>query len=338
MEDGLPADLVGPFVLRAAKAEQPRWEALVRRCLDDDRLRGLGVYAAATHPAPPPGLLSMALDAAGDYPQNVDTWCLREEVPPATLLQMFCSTDARLAVAAAIGHWCGRAIRRAGNEAKRTCSYCGAEVAAEAVVCCMCLRILNMEEYKRFHFADGGIEDGRRLYDSWRQAILRAPADAAEISQHDEYWLGKILSKNGRLAEEWLISKFGRRDGDAGSWRVEGIAVEVVSVLDAAQSGQDSGGTALGLPCREAGEGVLWPLTLICIENCSRGANLPSTTSLRLPASQVRVGAEWFCSLYGKGHSVDDIVHCHLGAFLYLDRTREQDVGGLETSVRKAAR
>lgn len=111
----------------------------------------------------------------------------------------------------------------------------GAELAAEAAVCCMCLRILNMEEYKKLHFAAGEIEDGRRLYDSWRQAILRAPADEAEISQHDEYWLGKILSKNGRLAEEWLVSKFGRRDGDAGSWRVEGIAVKLVSVLDAAQ-------------------------------------------------------------------------------------------------------
>ena len=107
MEDGLPADLVGPFVLRAAKVEQPRWEALVRRCLDDNRLRGLGVYATATHPGPPPGLLSIALDAAGDYARDVDAWCLREEVPPATLLQMFCSANARLAVAAAIGHWCG---------------------------------------------------------------------------------------------------------------------------------------------------------------------------------------------------------------------------------------
>lgn len=48
---------------------------------------------------------------------------------------------------------------------------------AKAVVCGMCLRVLNMEKYnKRFHFADGGIEDGRRLYDTWRPVILRAPA------------------------------------------------------------------------------------------------------------------------------------------------------------------
>ena len=235
MDDGLPADLVGPFVLRVARESQPRCETLVRRCLDDDRLRGLGLYATATHREPPPGLLSIVLEAAGDYARNVDTWCLRKEVPRTTLLQMFCSADARLASAAAIGHWCGHAVRRGGDEATRACSYCGAEVAAEAAVCCMCLRILNMEEYKKHRFADGGLEDGRKLYDSWRRAILRAPADEAQLSQHDEYWLGEILSKNRRLAEEWLISKFGRRDGGEGSWRVEGIAVKLVPVLDAAQ-------------------------------------------------------------------------------------------------------
>ncbi|MYF28611.1 MAG: helix-turn-helix domain-containing protein, partial [Gammaproteobacteria bacterium] len=52
MEGGLPADLVGPFVLRAANAAQPRWEAILRRCLDDDSLRGLGLYATTTHPEP----------------------------------------------------------------------------------------------------------------------------------------------------------------------------------------------------------------------------------------------------------------------------------------------
>ena len=312
MEDGLPADLVGPFVLRAAKVEQPRWEALVRRCLDDNRLRGLGVYATATHPVPPPGLLSMALDAAGDYPQDVDTWCLREEVPPATLLQMFCSANTRLAVAAAIGHWCGRAIRRAGHEAKRTCSYCGAEVAAEAVVCGMCLRILNMEEYKKLHFADGGIEDGRRLYDSWRQAILRAPADEAEISQHDEYWLGQILSKNGRLAEEWLVSKFGRCDGDAGSWRVEGIAVKLVSVLNTAQ--RVAVLAALHSDCRA--EKLVKGLVAADIDLYRELLERRDLADYHLAPLAGKLGESWrriALLALGKGHSVDNIVHATLG-------------------------
>ena len=312
MEDRLLADRVGPFVLQAANAEQPRWEALVRRCLDDDRLRGLGVYATATHPVPPPGLLSMALDAAGDYPQNVDTWCLREEVPPSTLLQMFCFADARLAVAAAIGHWRGRAIRRAGNEAKTTCSYCGAEVAAESAVCRMCLRILNMEEYKKLHFADGGIEDGRRLYDSWRQAILRAPADEAEISQHDEYWLGEILSKNGRLAEEWLVSKFGPRDGDAGSWRVEGIAVKLVSVLNAAQRA----GVLAELRSDCHAEKLVKGLVAADVDLYRELLDRRELAEYHLAPLAGKPGESWrrmALLALGKGLSVDDIVHATLG-------------------------
>ena len=234
MEDGLPADLVGPFVLRAAKAEQPRWEALVRRCLDDERLRGLGLYATATHPVPPPELLSIVLDAAGDYARDVDTWCLREEVPPATLLQMFCSADARLAVAAAIGHWCRYAVRRTGNEEKEKCSSCGSDVAIEDAVCRMCWCILNEDKYKKLTFADGAIEEGRRLYSAWRKAILRAPADESQVSQHDEYWFGEILSKDHYLAEDWLLMKFGR-GGDASSWAPRAWQDVAVQALNAGQ-------------------------------------------------------------------------------------------------------
>ena len=92
---------------------------------------------------------------------------LREEVPPATLHKMLGSADARVAVAAAIGCWCGHSR---------------------------------------------ATEDDRRLPDGWRDAILRAPSDETRLSQHEEYWLGEILSKDNRLAEEWLLSKFGRHD------------------------------------------------------------------------------------------------------------------------------
>ena len=234
----LAVDLVGPFVLQAAKTDQPRWPALVLRCLKSRDLRALGINAAVTHNAPPRDLLSTALNEAGDFPQHVDAWCLRGEVPAATLLQMFCSADARVAVAAAIGHWCRHAAPHAGNEARQTCSSCGGEVATKAVVCSLCRCILNVEEYRKLSFADGAIEEGRRLYGAWQKAILRAPADEMRISQHDEYWLGKILPKNGRLAENWLVSKFGPNDHDGASWRMEGIAVEIVSGLDSRQRGR----------------------------------------------------------------------------------------------------
>lgn len=234
IEHGLPADLVGPFVLRATRSNAPRWPELVRGCIDDDRHRGLGIYAAVTHDAPPPELLSRALDAAGDFSQNVHTWCLRDDVPPDALLQMFRSTDVRVAAAAAIGHWCGHTVRLASGEARTRCSSCDSEIPAKAIVCWMCGCILNAEEYNRHDFAAGPIP-ARQLYDAWREAILRAPADETGISQLDEYWLGKILSKIPRLAEDWLVTKFGRRGHGTESWRLQEIAVGIVSALDSGQ-------------------------------------------------------------------------------------------------------
>ena len=190
LDHELPPDLVRPFILQAATTNQPRWPALVDRCLGTDDYRALGVCAVATHAEPPPELLATALTAAGDYSQQVDAWCLRGEVPPATLQKMLCSTDARVAVAAAIGYWCGHS---------------------------------------------GATEDDRRVPDAWREAILRAPANETRLSQHEEYWLGEILSKNNRLAEDWLLSKFGRHDQNSESWRVEEIAVKIVPGLDSRQ-------------------------------------------------------------------------------------------------------
>ena len=190
LEHGLPADLVGPFVLQAATANHLRWPALAGRCLGTDDYRVLGIRAVATHAEPPPELLATALRTAGDFSQQVDAWCLRGEVPPATLQKMLRSTDARVAVAAAIGCWCGHSR---------------------------------------------AIEDDHRLPDGWREAILRAPADETRLSQHEEYWLGEILSKNNRLAEDWLLSKFGRHDQSPGSWRAEEIAVKIVPGLDSRQ-------------------------------------------------------------------------------------------------------
>ena len=190
MDHGLPADFVRPFILQAATTNHPRWPALAGCCLGTDDYRVLGIYAVVTHASPPQELLSTALNAAGDFPQQVDVWCLRGEVPMATLQKMFCSVDARVAVAAAIGHWCGHADE---------------------------------------------IDDECRFPDTWREVILRAPAEEIRLSRHQMYWLGDLLSKNSRLAEDWLVAKFGQHDSYSGSWEVEEIAVKIVFGLDSGQ-------------------------------------------------------------------------------------------------------
>ena len=190
LDHELPSDLVGPFIRQAAVTNHPRWPVLVERCLDTADYRVLGFHAVVTHDTPPPELLDTALKDAGELPQQVEAFCLRGEVPPETLGRMFRSTDARVAVAAAIGYWCG---------------HCRAA------------------------------EDDYRLPDGWREAILRAPADETSLSQHEEYWLVEILSKNRGLAEDWLLSKFGRQDGRGQSWEVERIAVKILPALDLTQ-------------------------------------------------------------------------------------------------------
>ena len=186
----LPADLVGAFVIRAARTNQPQWQELVERCLDHRNYRGLGTHVVLTHSRPPRKLLTRALAAAGNLSQVVNACCLRGEVPAATLRQMFRSDDSRVAVAAAIGHWC--AVRQRADR-------------------------------------------DELLDDAWRQAVLRAFGDSTGVSQHDEYWIGKILSRDSHLAEDWLLSQFGRGDPQSVLWQLQEIAVGLVPTLDTQQ-------------------------------------------------------------------------------------------------------
>ena len=176
----------------------------------------------------------------------------------------------------------------------------------------MCLRILNMEEYKKLHFVDGGIEDGRLLYDSWRQAILRAPADETQISQHDEYWLVEILSKNRRMAEEWLVSKFGRRDGGDGSWRVEGIAVKLVSVLDAAQRARVLAELRSNCHAEKLVKGLVAADVDLYRELLER-RELAEYHLAPLAGKPCETWRRMALLALGKGYSVEDIVYATLG-------------------------
>ena len=66
------------------------------------------------------------------------------------------------------------------------------------------------------------------LDEAWRRAILRAPVGR---SAHDGYWIGKIMSADSRLAEEWLLLHFGQH-GDLHFWTVEDAVTKIVPTLD----------------------------------------------------------------------------------------------------------
>ena len=79
-------------------------------------------------------------------------------------------------------------------------------------------------------------QEGREgtLDEAWRGAILHAPVGEAGRSVHDEYWIGEMMSADSRLAEEWLLSKFGQH-GDLHSWMVEDAVAKIVPTLSAQQ-------------------------------------------------------------------------------------------------------
>ena len=268
LDHKLPADLVGPFIRQAATTTDPRWPALAGRCLNTADYRVLGIHAVVTHATPPPELLATALKEAGDFPQQIDAFCLRGEVPSDTLKTMFCYTDARVAVAAAIGYWCG---------------HCRAA------------------------------EGDRRPPDGWREAILRAPADETRLSQHEEYWLGEILLKNRRLAEDWLLSKFAQQDRAGTSWRVEQIAVKILPALDLRQR---AGVLAAVRPDHHAEELVKHLVAddlelyrdLLGIERLARFHLAP----LAGKPEGVAWPAKALLAL-GRGFTIEEIVHAALG-------------------------
>ena len=70
------------------------------------------------------------------------------------------------------------------------------------------------------------------LDETWRQAILRAPVGETGGSAHDAYWVGKIMSEDPPLAEEWLSLEFGPR-GDLHFWRVKDAVTKIVTTLGA---------------------------------------------------------------------------------------------------------
>jgi hypothetical protein len=72
-----------------------------------------------------------------------------------------------------------------------------------------------------------------RLSAAWRHAILRS-VDEGSTRSHDEYWLGKILSKDGELAEKWLLSVLNREDATL-RYGIQEVATKAVSSLDLAQ-------------------------------------------------------------------------------------------------------
>ena len=106
MRHALPSALVAPFVRRAAADGQAGWDRLARRCLDEDEYLSSAVETVLRHSAAPSGLLTAALEKAGEMP-HLESFLNSSSlsIPEATMKQMLQSSVPRVSVAAAVGYW-----------------------------------------------------------------------------------------------------------------------------------------------------------------------------------------------------------------------------------------
>jgi hypothetical protein len=105
LDHRLSADLLRPLLEKMVAARRPRWDRILARCLQiDEQSWGAGRMVLQLS-EPPVDLLKLALTKASDFPQLIETLCLRREVPLATLEALLDHPDPRVALAAAVGEW-----------------------------------------------------------------------------------------------------------------------------------------------------------------------------------------------------------------------------------------
>lgn len=111
MENSVSPDLVEPFLLASATANEPEWSQIANACLLDLRFQPAAIKVLLTMPNPPTDLLNTALrslQSPQGYAQMVRHLCMRAEVPPTTLQMLWQHEDPIIAGMAALGAWYAR--------------------------------------------------------------------------------------------------------------------------------------------------------------------------------------------------------------------------------------
>ncbi|MDE0222856.1 MAG: helix-turn-helix domain-containing protein [Spirochaetaceae bacterium] len=103
----LAAPLIAPFLVQAATARDRDWIRLARCLLSDPEYRWNAVQVVLTHQSAPADLRCQALSVAHEMPMLEDFMRERcREMSESTIAELLQSSDARVAVATALGYWC----------------------------------------------------------------------------------------------------------------------------------------------------------------------------------------------------------------------------------------
>jgi hypothetical protein len=105
LDHQLSPDLLRPLLEKMLEARRPGWDQILARCLDIEVQSWGAARMVLQLSEPPADLLKLALSKASDFPQLIQTLCLRREVPLSTLEALLDHPDPQVALAAAVGEW-----------------------------------------------------------------------------------------------------------------------------------------------------------------------------------------------------------------------------------------
>jgi CheY-like chemotaxis protein len=107
MAKGLPADTGEPFLRKAIATQAPEWERVIAECINKPQYAWIAVSVLLTLHDMPDDLLNQATEKASEYPDLIETLCLRNQVPEHTIMLLLRSQNPAVSINAAVGAWYG---------------------------------------------------------------------------------------------------------------------------------------------------------------------------------------------------------------------------------------
>jgi hypothetical protein len=105
IDAGTTADLLIPFLQKAAVIKEPGWIDLSLLCLEQPSFRGAAISVVLMLADPPEELLSEVIRNLSGFGQLIKTYCIRNQIPEHTVERLLRHGDLAISGAAALGEW-----------------------------------------------------------------------------------------------------------------------------------------------------------------------------------------------------------------------------------------
>lgn len=102
--DGHP-DLLEPFLIAAAEADEPGWTSRFQELLQTPYGRVVSMVGVTLATAPEAFLDQIVAGLGASEASWINTWCLRGEIPPSTMRRLLAHSDESISTNAAVGEW-----------------------------------------------------------------------------------------------------------------------------------------------------------------------------------------------------------------------------------------